>query len=71
MHVKKGDKVKVLSGKDRGAQGVILKALPKKELVVVEGLNKVKRHQRGRRGGQKGQIIEKTMPMHVSTVKKI
>jgi large subunit ribosomal protein L24 len=70
MHVKKGDKVIVLAGKDKGASGTIVRALPKKNLVVVEGVNRVKRHQRARRSNQKGQILEKAMPIHVSNVKK-
>ena len=44
LHVKKGDTVLVLSGKDKGKQGKIVEALPKKAKVVVEGVNKVKRH---------------------------
>jgi large subunit ribosomal protein L24 len=44
LHVKKGDTVIVLSGKDKGKQGKIIEALPKKAKVVVEGVNKVKRH---------------------------
>lgn len=70
MHVKKGDKVIVIAGKDKGATGAVVKALPKQQLVVVEGVNKVKRHQRARHSGQKAQILEKTMPIHVSNVKK-
>lgn len=71
MHVKKGDKITVLTGKDKGASGTILKALPKRDMVVVEGINKSKRHQKARKGNQKGQILEKSMPMHVSNVKKV
>ena len=70
MHVKKGDKVIVIAGKDKGASGTILNAFPKKNLIVVDGVGKVKRHQKARRGGQKGQILDKTMPIHVSNVKK-
>ncbi len=70
MHVKKGDKVIVLTGKDKGATGTILRAFPKKDMIVVEGLNKSKRHQKARKGSKKGQILEKSMPMHVSNVKK-
>ena len=44
LHVKKGDTVQVLSGKDKGKEGKILTALPKKGKVIVEGVNKVKRH---------------------------
>ncbi len=71
MHVKKGDKVKVLTGKDKGATGAVVKAFPKKNMVVVEGVNKVKRHQRARRGSSKGQILDKTMPIHASNVVKL
>jgi large subunit ribosomal protein L24 len=44
LHVKKGDTVIVLSGKDKGKQGKVIEALPKKAKVVIEGVNKVKRH---------------------------
>jgi large subunit ribosomal protein L24 len=71
MHVKKGDKVIVLSGKDKGAEGAIVRAFPKRDMIIVEGVNVVKRHKRaGGRGGKKGQIIDKTMPIHVSNVAK-
>ena len=46
MFVKKGDKVKVISGKDRNKEGVVLEALPKKDKVVVEGVNIVKKHKK-------------------------
>jgi len=70
MHVKKGDKVIILSGKDRGKSGKVLRALPKKDLVVVEGVNVIKKHQRAKKKNEKGQIVDKTMPIHVSNVKK-
>lgn len=70
MHVKKGDKVIVIAGKDKGTSGTITKALPKSNLVVIDGVNKVKRHQRARGRAQKGQILEKAMPIHVSNVRK-
>lgn len=70
MFVKKGDKVIVIAGKDKGASGAVLQAFPKKDMIVVEGVNKVKRHQRARSSTTKGQILEKTMPIHVSNVKK-
>ena len=69
MHVKKGDKVIVIAGKGKGATGIILNAFPKKDLIVVEGVGIVKRHQKAGRGG-KSQILDKTMPIHVSNVKK-
>ncbi len=70
MHVKKGDKIIVIAGKDKGASGTVARAFPKKDLILVEGVNKVKRHQRARKGSSKGQILEKAMPIHVSNVKK-
>ena len=68
MHVKKGDMVKILAGKDRGKSGKVLEAFPKKERVLVEGVNKVKKHERPRKGNQKGQIVERAMPVHISNV---
>ncbi|GEN56920.1 50S ribosomal protein L24 [Halolactibacillus alkaliphilus] len=68
MHVKKGDKVQVLSGKDKGKQGVILEAYPKKERVLVEGVNIVKKHQKPSQDNPQGGILEKEAPIHVSNV---
>lgn len=68
LHVKKGDTVLVLSGKDKGKQGKILQALPKKGKVVVEGCNKVKRHTKPSAKAPKGGIIEKEAPMFASKV---
>lgn len=67
MHVKKNDTVIVLTGKERGKSGKIIQSFPKTSKVLVEGLNKVKRHRKGSDAG----IIEKEMPIHVSNVKKI
>lgn len=71
MHVKKDDKVIVISGKDKGKSGTVVKAFPGMEKVIVSGLNIVKVHQKPRKSGEKGQIIDKSMPMHVSNVKKV
>jgi large subunit ribosomal protein L24 len=71
MHVKKGDKVRVLTGKDKGKEGKIIKSFPKDSRVIVEGLNMVKRRQRATKQGQKGQTVSVAAPMHVSNVKKI
>lgn len=68
MKLKKGDKVIVITGKDKGKSGVIDKAIPSADRVVVSGVNVRKVHQRARRAGEKGQIIDKTMPIHVSNV---
>ena len=68
MHVKKGDKVQVISGKDKGKQGIILKAYPKKERVVVEGVNIVKKHAKPSQANPQGGIVELEAPIHVSNV---
>lgn len=68
MKVKKGDTVTIIAGKDRGKSGKVLRALPREERVVVDGVNVAKRHQRRQRGASAGQIVEKTLPVHVSNV---
>ena len=68
MHVKKGDKVKVLSGKDRGKEGVILEAYPKKERVLVEGVNMIKKHAKPSQENPQGGILNIEAPIHVSNV---
>lgn len=70
MHIKKDDKVIVLTGKDKGKSGTVTKAFPKESKVIVSGINVLKVHQKPRKGGEKGQIIDKTMPIHVSNLKK-
>jgi len=69
MHVKKGDSVIVLTGKDKGKTGKILKAFPRENQVLVEGINIKKVHERAKKSGAKGSIIEKNFPIHVSNVK--
>lgn len=69
MHVKKGDNVIVLAGKDKGKTGKILKAFPRQDLVLIEGVNVKKVHERSKKSGTKGTIIEKNFPIHVSNVK--
>lgn len=68
MHIKKGDKVTIIAGKDKGATGEVVKALPKLNKVVVSGVNKVKKHQRPTKANQKGQTIEREMPLDASNV---
>lgn len=65
--VKRGDTVVVLSGKDRGKSGEVLRVIPKENRVVVQGVNVVKRHQRPSMA-QQGGIVEKEAPIHVSNV---
>ena len=67
LHVKKGDTVMVIAGKDKSKSGKIIKIVPKKDGVLVEGLNIVKRHARAR-GNQPGGIMEKEAPVHISNV---
>ena len=69
MHVKKGDNIIVLTGKDKGKTGKILRAFPREDQVLVEGVNVKKVHQRAKKTGTKGSVIEKNLPIHVSNVK--
>ena len=66
--IRKGDRVVVLTGKDKGRQGSVLKVLPKESRVVVEGLNMVQRHTRPSQGDPQGGIKNKEAPIHVSNV---
>jgi large subunit ribosomal protein L24 len=68
MHVKKGDNIIVLAGKDKGKTGKILRSLPRENQVLVEGVNVKKVHDRSK-GKGKGTIIEKNFPIHASNVK--
>ncbi|MDC3417806.1 50S ribosomal protein L24 [Aquibacillus salsiterrae] len=68
MHVKKGDKVQVITGKDKGKQGVILEAYPKKDRVLVEGVNVVKKHAKPSQDNPQGGILNFEAPIHVSNV---
>jgi len=68
IRLKKGDMVVVLAGKDRGKKGKILKTLPKKEAVLVEKINLVKRHMKPNPKNPQGGIIEKEAPLHISNV---
>ena len=71
LHVKKGDTVQVLSGKDKGKQGKIISAMPRAGKVVVEGVNKVKRHSKPSLKVPQGGIITKEMPLHACKVQLI
>ena len=68
MFVKKGDKVRVIAGKKKGVKAVVLKALPKVNKVVVEGVAIVKKQQKPNKENKKGTIMEKEAPIHVSNV---
>ena len=71
MKVKVGDKVKVLAGKDKGKEGRVLVTLKKKDRVVVEGINIVKKHLKPGRTNETGGILETENPIHVSNVKVV
>jgi large subunit ribosomal protein L24 len=74
LFVKKGDTVRVISGKDRGAQGKVLLTSPKTSRVLVEGVNRVKKHTRVQtttRGAQEGGIVHQEAAIHVSNVQVV
>ena len=68
MNIRKGDKVQVITGKDKGKQGVVLRGLPKEERVLVEGVNMVKKAMRPTQQNPQGGIVTKEAPIHVSNV---
>jgi large subunit ribosomal protein L24 len=68
MKIRKGDRVRVLAGKDKGKEGTVMRALPDRDKVIVEGVNLAKKHQRATRATMQGGIIDKDMPIHVSNV---
>jgi large subunit ribosomal protein L24 len=68
LKVRKGDRVRVLSGKDAGSEGEVMFALPEEDRVIVEGVNIAKKHQKPTQATMQGGIIDKDMPIHVSNV---
>lgn len=68
MKIKKGDTVKIITGRDKGKTGKVTRSIPKENKVVVADLNKKKVHRKARKQGEKGQIIEVAMPIDVSNV---
>ncbi|WJY67326.1 50S ribosomal protein L24 [Corynebacterium auris] len=71
MKIKKGDMVQVISGKDKGAQGKVIEAYPKRNKVLVEGVNRIKKHvanSYNERGAESGGIVTQEAPIHVSNV---
>jgi large subunit ribosomal protein L24 len=71
MKVKKGDTVQVISGPDRGAKGKVIAAYPKEQRILVEGVNRIKKHTRvstTQRGARSGGIVTQEAPIHVSNV---
>jgi large subunit ribosomal protein L24 len=64
----KGDTVRVITGKDKGKEGVIIRVMPGSDKVIVSGVNTASKHQRARRANDRGGIIDKDMPIHASNV---
>lgn len=71
VHVKKGDQVYILTGRDRGKKGTVLEVLPKKQRVVVDGINIVKKHTKPKPPKEEGGIKEVPASIHASNVKKV
>jgi len=71
MKLKKGDNVKIITGKDKGKSGKIVRVLVKDNKVIIDGLNMMKKHQRPRKSGEKGSMMNIAMPIHASNVKKV
>ena len=71
MKIKKGDNVIIITGKDKGKKGKIINVLVRENKVIVEGANMMKKHQRPRKTGEKGTMVNIAMPIHASNVKKI
>lgn len=71
MKIHKGDQVLIISGKDRGRKGKVIEAFPKKEKIVVDGINLRKKHVRAKKSGEKGQIIQMPAALDVSNAKLI
>lgn len=68
LKIRKGDTVLIISGKNRGKSGKVLRTIPLERKLIVQGLNLVKRHQRARPGGRQGGIVEKEAPLHAAKV---
>jgi large subunit ribosomal protein L24 len=68
MTIKKDDNVIILKGRDKGKTGKVIKSIPRESRVIVAGINTVKKHEKPRKQGQKGQVVDKPMPIHVSNV---
>lgn len=66
MKIKKGDTVQIISGKDRGKKGKVLRVIPENSKILVEGLNLIKKHIKPKKGGEKGQRVEIPAAMNIS-----
>ncbi|HVX16622.1 MAG TPA: 50S ribosomal protein L24 [Acidimicrobiales bacterium] len=68
LKIRKGDRVQVLTGKDKGKEGVVSRVIPERNRVIVDGINVARRHQKARNMNEPGGIIDKDMPIHVSNL---
>jgi large subunit ribosomal protein L24 len=68
LKIKKGDRVRVLSGKDRGKEGNVTRVIPAKGRIIVDGVNVAKKHQKATRSTMQGGIIDRDMPLDASNV---
>ena len=68
MKLRKGDTVRVITGKDKGKEGVVERVYPSDDKILVSGVNTAARHQKARRANEQGGIIDKDMPIHASNV---
>ncbi|GAA0210221.1 MULTISPECIES: 50S ribosomal protein L24 [Corynebacterium] len=71
MKIKKGDMVQVIAGKDKGAQGKVIEAYPQRDKVLVEGVNRIKKHvanSYNERGAESGGVVSQEAPIHISNV---
>jgi large subunit ribosomal protein L24 len=68
LRIRKGDHVRVLTGKDRGKEGEVSRAMPAESKVIVDGVNVAKKHQKATRATMQGGIIDKDMPIPVANV---
>lgn len=68
MNIKKGDQIKIISGKDRGKTGTVLKVFPKENRLTIEGLNLFKKRSRPKRQGEKGEMVNVPRPLNASKI---
>ncbi len=66
--IRKGDKVRVITGDEKGKEGVVVRVLPRERKVIVEGVNIVRKHAKPQAGQKKGRVVEKAMPIDISNV---
>lgn len=71
MKLKKGDTVRVMTGKDKGKEGVIMRVMPDQNRVLISGINTASKHQKARRANEKAGIIDRDMPIDASNVRLV